>query len=157
MISLDDLLTYVDDALEGMIGIVEDLGDELANRRPAMPGANSPFALLTHCLGVLEYWGGHVVAGRRISRDREAEFRATGAVAELVERARAARRQLATDLADFDGNAPPRGALPPDDADTVVGRTQGGALVHIYEELAQHRGQMEVTRDVLRAPWAELT
>jgi hypothetical protein len=24
----------------------------------------------------------------------------------------------------------------------------------VYEELAQHRGQMEVTRDVLRAAWA---
>jgi hypothetical protein len=26
--------------------------------------------------------------------------------------------------------------------------------MHVYEELAQHRGQMEVTRDVLRAAWA---
>jgi hypothetical protein len=32
-----------------------------------------------------------------------------------------------------------------------LGRTQGGVAVHIYEELAQHRGQMELTSDVLRA------
>ena len=25
--------------------------------------------------------------------------------------------------------------------------------MHVYEELAQHRGQMEVTRDVLRVAW----
>jgi hypothetical protein len=29
--------------------------------------------------------------------------------------------------------------------------TQGEVLLHVYEELAQHRGQMEITRDVLRA------
>jgi hypothetical protein len=36
-----------------------------------------------------------------------------------------------------------------------MARTQGGALLHIYEELAQHRGQMEITRDLLWAPWAQ--
>jgi len=29
--------------------------------------------------------------------------------------------------------------------------TQGGVLLHVYEELAQHRGQLEITRDLLRA------
>ena len=28
--------------------------------------------------------------------------------------------------------------------------TQGAVLLHIYEELAQHHGQMEITWDVLR-------
>jgi hypothetical protein len=32
-------------------------------------------------------------------------------------------------------------------------RTQGGALVHVYEELSQHLGQLEITRDLLRADW----
>ena len=32
--------------------------------------------------------------------------------------------------------------------------SQGGALIHIYEELAQHRGQMEVRADVMLADWA---
>jgi len=27
--------------------------------------------------------------------------------------------------------------------------TQGAVLIHVYEELAQHHGQMEITRDVL--------
>jgi len=27
--------------------------------------------------------------------------------------------------------------------------TEGTALIHAYEELAQHHGQMELTRDVL--------
>jgi hypothetical protein len=53
-----------------------------------------------------------------------------------------------------DPPAPPRGTPEPEDADLPLARTQGGVLMHVYEELAQHRGQMEVTSDVLRAPWA---
>lgn len=150
----DELLWFVDEALEGMIGVVEVLGDDLANRRLDVPGANSPYAVLTHCLGVMEFWGGHVVAGRAVVRDRDAEFTAAGPVAPLVARARAARAQLAQDLAGMDPDAPPRGALPDADRALPLGRTQRGALVHIFEELAQHRGQMETGRDVLVAPWA---
>ena len=60
-----------------------------------MVGASSAYANVTHCLGVMGYWGGAVVAGRTIER------------------------------------------------------SQGGALMHIYEELAQHLGQLEVGRDVV--------
>ena len=151
MISVDDFLWFVDEALEGMVGIVVELGDDLANRRPDLPGANSPYAILFHCLGVMEWWGGEAVAGRPVERDRDAEFRATGPVDALVARAGAARARLAEDLAQLDPAAPPRVALDPEDRDLPLGATQGGVALHIYEELAQHRGQMEVTRDVLRA------
>ena len=156
MISVEDYLWFVDEALDGMVTIVTELGDELANRRPDLPGANSPYVVLTHCLGVMEYWAGHIAAGRATVRDRDAEFRASGRVDELVARARTARQRLAADLAGVDPAASPAGAPDPDDADIPIGRTRGGALVHIYEELAQHRGQMEVTRDVLLAPWARI-
>lgn len=157
MISVDDFLTFLDDAIDGMADIVTELGDELANRTLDLPGANSPYAVLTHCLGVMEYWGGYIIAGRTIERDRDAEFHAVGKVDELVDRTRGARGQLTSDLASFEPSAAPRGTPKPDDADLPLGRTQGGALLHIYEELAQHRGQMEVSRDVLRAPWVQLT
>ena len=154
MISVEDYLWFVDEALDGMVAIVTQLGDDKANRRPDIPGANSPYVILHHCLGVMEYWGGHVVAGRPTQRDRDAEFGAYGPVDELVDRTRAARAQLAADVATLDPLAPPR--HPPDDEDDAalpIGRTQGGALVHIYEELSQHRGQMEGYRDLLLAPW----
>ena len=40
-------------------------------------------------------------------------------------------------------------AVSPADADLPIGKRQGAALVHIFEELTQHLGQMEITRDVL--------
>jgi hypothetical protein len=157
VLTSEEFLYYVDDALDGMVEIVRELGDELANRVPDLPGANSPYAILTHCLGVIEYWGGYRVAGRAIERDRAAEFRAHGPVVELVARVDAARRQLRADIADLDPSAAPHGETDLRDAALPLARSRGGVLIHIYEELAQHRGQMELTRDVLRAPWAQLT
>jgi hypothetical protein len=148
LIREDEYLYFVDRALDGMAQILGDLGDELANRRPALPGANSPYAILTHCLGVLDYWVGVRVAGRSVARDREAEFRASGPVRELLERVEVAKQQLRADLALADTEAPlrpdPRPASRPD-------LTQGGALIQAYKELAQHHGQLELTRDVLLA------
>jgi hypothetical protein len=150
-VSLEDYLWFVDEALDGMTSIVTELGDAAVNARPDLPGANSAYVILTHCLGVMEFWGGQVIAGRTITRDRDAEFTAHGPAAELVARARAARIQLAADLATIEPAAPPRGeVLDPEDAALPLGMTQGGAAVHIYEELAQHHGQMQVGRDTLR-------
>ena len=151
MFTTEHYLVFVDEAIDGMCAIVLELGDDLANQRLETPGANSPYVLLTHCLGVMEYWGGHAIGGRPFSRDRDAEFVASGPVADLVARARSAQQQLRADLADFDPNAKPRGTTPPDDADHPLTWTQMGLALHIYEELAQHRGQMEITRDVLLA------
>lgn len=156
MISVEDFLYFVDEALNGMVAIVEELGDELANRRPDVEGTNTPYVILTHCLGVIEYWAGNVVAAREIERDRDAEFVASGPVAALVERVRRSRRQLAQDLAHLEPFSPPRVAPRFADPSLPFQRTQGGVLLHLYEELAQHRGQMEGCRDVLRAPWAQL-
>jgi hypothetical protein len=148
---LEEYLWYVDQALDEMTAILVGLGDELASTRPGLPGANSPYAIVTHCCGVLEAWGGEMVAGRRIQRDRAAEFVATGDVADLLGRVHAAKRQLRADLAQVDWEAPPRGPVDPEDVDLPLGQTQSGVLLHIYEELSQHLGHLELTRDVLRA------
>lgn len=164
VISIEDYLFFLDEELDGMVGIVTALGDDLANQRPDIPASNSPYAILTHCLGVMGYWGGYMIAGRNVERDRDAEFRASGPVSALVNRTDQARQQLAADLSNFDPAAPPRGVPNPSfvpggqsDADLPLGRTQGGVLIHIYSELAQHRGQMESCRDVLLAPWGLIT
>jgi hypothetical protein len=151
VISTEDYLFFVDHALDGLVDIVTDLGDDLANRRPELPGANSPFVILTHCLGVLEYYAAEAVAGREVNRDRDSEFVATGRVSDLAARARAVREQFAADIATLEPEAAPRRPLR--GRQDATRRTQGGALVHVYEELSQHLGQLEITRDLLRAEW----
>lgn len=149
LIGADDFLLFVDRALAGMIAIVEELGDELANRRPALAGANSPVALLTHCCGVIEYWAGALVAGRTVTRDRAGEFLATGPVAPLAARVRAVRAQLADDIAAADPAEALRAQPPAHYLGPSGIATQGAALQHLYEELAQHHGQMEILRDLI--------
>lgn len=160
MISIDDYLFFANSALDAMVEIVADLGDDLANRRPDLPGANSPYAILAHCLGVIEYWAGELVAGRQVERDRDAEFVASGPVRDLLERAATVRGQFLRDVATVrSGDDPLRGQLPEgwsSEEDKAITKSQGVALVHVYEELAQHRGHMELSRDLLKAPWAQV-
>jgi DinB superfamily len=145
-----DYLWFVDRALTAMADILRALGDDLANRRPALDGANSAFVILTHCLGVLEYWGGGTVADRPFEREREAEFTASGDVATLVRRTDDARQRLRRDLASFDPGAAPSHVVRGSDRVPYT-EAKGAVLLHILEELYQHLGQMELTRDVLLA------
>ncbi|MEU0791192.1 DinB family protein [Amycolatopsis sp. NPDC005961] len=149
-ISDEDYLWFAGRALDGMAAILAELGDDRANRRPPLPGANSPYVIVTHCLGVLEFWVGSLVAGRAVERDREAEFTASGPVDALIARVAAAKDRLRADLLVAESAAPPRAPAPVKYAGTPAGRSQGGALQHVYEELAQHHGQLELTRDLLR-------
>lgn len=147
VVTEDVYLAYCDEALVAMRDMVTALGDGLANRRPDIPGANSPFAILTHCLGMTAYWASTVNLGEEVPRDRAAEFTAAGRVADLSADTDRLRAAFAGWVARAEPTAAP--ARPPEDVET--GLTQGEVLLHVYEELAQHRGQMEITRDVLVA------
>lgn len=150
-LSDDDFLYFVDRAVRGMGVIVAELGDEYACRRPDLPGANSPYALLTHCLGVITYWAGQVNQGRDAHRDRDSEFTASGAVEDLLDKMEKVLAQLEADIAAIEPDAEP--AQPPAGWARGPHRrlTQAGVLMHVYEEVAQHHGQMEILRDALRA------
>ena len=148
-LTLDDFLWFVDDCLDAMLEVVTGLGDDLANRSLGVAGSNSPYAILTHCLGVVDWWSGEMVAGVDVARDRAAEFTAAGPVRELPAAVRRTRARLRENLAALDPTAPPARPADRHHADEPHGRTQGGVLLHVFHELAQHRGQMEVTRDVL--------
>ncbi|MGO4341616.1 mycothiol transferase [Pedococcus sp. 2YAF34] len=149
MIDEKTYLRFCDEALVAMRDIVVELGDDLANRRPDLPGANTPFAILTHCLGVAARWASTVNLGEVVPRDRDAEFTASGAVADLATDTDRTRIALQEWVSRSDVHAPP--ANPTHERDDWYAATQGGVLMHVYEELAQHRGQLEVTRDLLQA------
>ncbi|BAL89785.1 hypothetical protein AMIS_45650 [Actinoplanes missouriensis 431] len=151
MISKDDYLYFAGRALDGMAGIVAGLGDELANSRPALPGANTPYALLTHCVGVVDYWAGVLVAGRAVVRDRDAEFTAAGPVEPLLAEVSAVRERLASDVRAAEPQASLRAQPPGSFQGPDRELNRGAALLHVYEELAQHHGQMEIMRDAILA------
>ena len=151
-INPDDFLLFTDRALDKMLRIIEELGDDLANQKPDLPEANSPYAILTHCIGVADYWISNLIGNRGIPRDRPAEFTATGTAAEIRPRVQTLKQRLREDIAKLDGPAAPKHGQPTsyNPAGGPANWTQGAALIHTYEELAQHLGHMEITRDLLR-------
>lgn len=150
-ISRSDAQWYVDTALAKLLARADELGDLLVSERPDVEGANSVFAIVTHCCGVLEQWGGEVIAGRQISRDRVAELHAAGSVEQLVERVAAQRRRWVEDLRDYDAAARPLGPDYRDEDDPEV-ITQGFVVLHVIEELFQHLGHVDLTVDLLTSP-----
>lgn len=151
LVSAEEYLYYARHAVDGMREIVRGLGDDLANRRPDIDGANSPYALLTHCLGVIDYWAGHVLSGRAIERDRAAEFVATGPVVALSARVDETFAALERDVRRVRSDVPPANRPDPAYLGAELVHTPGGVLVHVLEELMRHHGQMEITRDALLA------
>lgn len=96
-------LRYVRHAFAQMLAVADRLGDERVNERPLGDGTNAVAALIFHCCGVAEFWLGHVGVGRPSTRDREAEFTRTGAVAELHAAVGVSLGQIEADLVAIDG------------------------------------------------------
>lgn len=151
MITSEDYLWFVDRSLDQIVAVLRDLGDDKATETLGIPGTNSAYGIATHCVGVMRAWGGFLVAGRTVVRHRETEFVATGTVDDLVAELASARRELGNDVATARFDEPLRNSASPTDALLPLGRSQGAALLHLYEELAQHLGQLQITRDVLLA------
>jgi hypothetical protein len=146
-IPVSALLPFIHHALDDMIRIAETLSDERVNKYPDLPGANSPYSIMTHCVGVTRYWLGHVLCKRPLERDREAEFHARGTVAELRQTIHQLRQQIEADLLPIEGDRPV--GEPVDLHGNLQDHTQGEVLLHWYRELTQHHGQLELTRDIL--------
>ncbi|WP_404384056.1 DinB family protein [Knoellia locipacati] len=150
MITLDTYLRFCDEALDAYAACARELGDPLVNASvPSVEGSNSAFALVSHVVGVMGRWGRTVNRGIVVPRDRDAEFTATGTVDEALALLESGRGRLHEDVRVTDPGAPP--VNPPQGRDGTAYETQGEVLLHVYEELAQHLGQLEVTRDVLLA------
>jgi hypothetical protein len=141
----------VDRHLDRMLGIAAGMGDDLVNVRPDLPGANSAYQIVVHCCGMLEWWTREAVLGIDVGRDRDGEFTASGSLAELTARVDGVRRRLREDLATIDLDMPLRGDPSDHYRDTPIGTSPRGVLLHVFEELAQHHGHLELTRDLVTA------
>ena len=143
------LLPFFTKALSDMVDIAVELGDARINLRPDLPNTNSPYAIMTHCVGSTNDWLGSVLAGRAIVRDREAEFSAEGTVAEIIKAIRELQQQSEEDIIQVRGDQSLGYRV--DLHGSMQEHTQGDVLLHCLRELTQHLGQLELTRDILRA------
>jgi uncharacterized damage-inducible protein DinB len=143
------LLDYIGhDVIEQLRSVPE----ALLNQPLALPETNTLFALATHLVGAGEAWVLVQAGGRAIPRDREAEFHATGTLAELVERY---ERWIADTHEVLE-------SLPDEEMERVVSArttwfrhftrqpTVRDCLLHAVEHSALHQGHIQLTCQLLR-------
>lgn len=147
----DEYLYFLRRAFDGMLGALEELGDDLGSTAPPLPGANSPYAITYHCVAVADYWLGHVIAGRRVDRERPSEFTAKGKVRHLRREVDTLFGRLRADLREAPPSEPARNTPASDFEGPDRPLSVRGVRLHVLEELAQHHGQIQITRDLLRA------
>ncbi len=148
MISIDDFLRFSDRTLDGYRRSLERLNDTTVNALPDLSSPNSPYQLVVHALAAAYWWTDHIVLGNPSDRDRPAEFKAAGTVADLhaaLDAAQAKLHQLGPALA-----AATEIAIPPETQTPLESEwTVGACMIHVYEELAQHLGHLEITVDLV--------
>lgn len=152
MASVDrrDVIAFIDLAFDRMLAKAEALGERVGDR-PNLDGSNSVFALVVHCIGVTEWWLGHAILGRTTHRDRDAEFAASGTVADLRELVDQFRSTL-PELVEHAVNTPAPAStyLEAKTADHRVWPwTTASICLHVVEELFQHAGHVDITADLL--------
>lgn len=145
----DQLWPYIERSIDRLLGVLGDLPDEVARRwKPPVPDANSVRTLVTHVLGNLECNLVGVAGGRRVERDRPAEFSETPLTAadaglpwaDLRDAVRATVERL-------DWRALQEHVM--HDHRGVITRLE--VLVIVARHAAEHLGQAELTRDLYLA------
>lgn len=147
-ITVDDVVVFCNRTLDGYERALSRLDDTTVNAALDVPAANTPYQLVTHALAAARWWVDHIVCGYPSDRDRDGEFVASGSRSDLLDGIGVLRTLLAERTAELDAATELAFEA---QTQTPLGRpwTVGAALIHAYEELAQHLGHLEVTVDLL--------
>ena len=137
----------ISDTVDELVACLDGLDGDSLNWSP-LDDANSLYVLATHTMGNVRHNFLNVLCGLPITRDRDAEFVARGAsAAEIEARWDELKAQVAEAIeelpdAELDRNKdhPHRGV--------ITGRD---VLVVVAGHAAEHYGQAQLTRDLVRA------
>ncbi len=137
---LKQLRTRLKEAVQGM-------SQEELNWAPAVPETNSPYVLAFHLPGSESMWFHQVIGGMEISRNREAEFTASGGAAALIERI----DKVAATSADVLGKLTAADLDQPHTNPSQPGSepvTARWCIVHMIEHYSEHLGHLELTKQM---------
>jgi hypothetical protein len=134
-------------SVERLLACLDGLDASRLDWRPPAAEANSLAALAVHTMGNVEHRLLGMLCRQDVVRDREAEFRAAGTTPEaIVEQWRSLRARVDEALPGLDDGALDRTVSHPE-RDLVTGRE---VLLVVARHAAEHAGQAELTRDLLR-------
>jgi DinB superfamily len=141
-------LYAVGSSLERIVACLEGLSDEELNWRPSAPGANSLGAIALHALANAEENILGTLFGQAVARDREGEFATAGLSPATVQgRAEAVQTHIREALVRLTSEDLQRECQHPRRG-TLSGRE---VLLVAARHAAEHVGQDELTRDLLRS------
>jgi hypothetical protein len=135
--------------VDRVIGATEGLSAAQLAWTPAAKSANSLLVLAAHTVGAAER---HIlvnIAGRKPSGTRDEEFVAKADIAGI----RARWDTVRIGIVDVLDNLPP-GRLDDDLPGPVSTRSVQAMIVHAMAHAAEHAGQAELTRDLVKEPEA---
>ena len=142
---------YLCESIERLLGCLDGLAPDQLDWQPPAPEANSLYVLAVHTMANAEEVVVFVLGGQPNQRNREAEFlaQATSGAA-LDERWHFLHAQITGTLAGL-----PNSALNAPVDHPRRGRISGReVLILACRHAAEHAGQAELTRDLLRAATA---
>lgn len=133
---------------------LRDLPAETLNRALPLPETNSLFALATHVAGSTEFLALKCGLGQEVARDRDAEFRAQGSLADLEQRYARLIGALHAALDGVDAAVLDKPADVP-----AANRSWAGdrpisvrdCLLHVIDHDGIHSGHIQLTRQLLAA------
>ena len=144
----DTVRHYLNHVFDGMGKVLDRLDDTTVNQRPPGWGTHSVAGLVVHCCELTPSWFEMPGLGRESVRDRDAEFVTTATVDELRSRIASTLERCAVLVDEFEAGPTAldhgfRAFLPGGD------HSDASLVLHVFEELFQHLGHMEVTADAL--------
>lgn len=145
MDQLTDLRAFLRNQRDGLVALLDDLTFEQATSAPTASDL-SLFAIVKHCAFVERRWVRGAIGGQRIPgivppENRDQEFRADpGEDLDWL------RRFYAQVVGDNDVVLD---GIDPDAASTRQGMTNRAVLLHLLEEVSQHRGQADIIREAI--------
>ena len=126
---------------------IQSLNYEAANWFPLPKDTNSIYAILCHLVGSENYWVRQMIAGETVDRDREAEFRSSGNLSEIVDRWEDVVRTSESILSKLSSSQL-------GEARTVTNRPHWGSItvrwciLHLISHYAIHLGHIQLTRQL---------
>ena len=137
----------ISNTVDELVACLEGLDSDTLNWKP-LDDANSLYVLATHTMGNVRYNCLNVLCGLPITRDRDAEFVASGASsADIVARWNKLKGQISNAIEE----------LPSTELDRERDHANYGVisgrelLIVVARHAAEHYGQAQLTRDLAKA------
>jgi uncharacterized damage-inducible protein DinB len=141
---VENYIEVLREARAQVANVLDGLTADALNWHPLPDETNSLYALAVHLLGAERRWLHREVGGRKIERDRDAEFRSRGdEIASLLAAYHTVTRDSEITLAELQ--------------ESELGALRGHApefhsvrwcILHVIEHYNEHIGQMRLTRQL---------